>query len=272
MHRLKENIMPRMWLFNSLVILIVVFLAISWIVFTPPGLLGKADAIGYAVCHRIDARSFHIGDRQMPLCARCSGMFLGALIGLIYQASTRPHRAGMPHWSILVALFLLAASFAVDGLNSYVQLFPGAPSLYEPHNWSRLLTGSGMGLAVSGLLFPAFNQTVWREWYSTAAINNFGSLGIMVLITIILDLLILTENPFILYPVAMISTFSVVFLLTLVYTMVVLMVIRKENKFDHIRELIMPLIAGFGIALLQIIFLDLVRYFFTGTWDGFHLG
>jgi hypothetical protein len=49
---------------------IAVLLAGLWA--TPPGLLGKADAIGYAVCHRIDLRSFHLGDRQLPLCARCT--------------------------------------------------------------------------------------------------------------------------------------------------------------------------------------------------------
>ena len=38
--------------------------------FTPPGLLGKADALGYAVCHRIDERSFHIDGRYSShVCA-----------------------------------------------------------------------------------------------------------------------------------------------------------------------------------------------------------
>jgi hypothetical protein len=29
-----------------------------WFFIAPPGLLGKADAVGYAICHRIDERSF----------------------------------------------------------------------------------------------------------------------------------------------------------------------------------------------------------------------
>ena len=49
-----------------------------WLYITPPGLLGKADAVGYAICHRIDERSFHIDDRQLPLCARCTGEFNAA--------------------------------------------------------------------------------------------------------------------------------------------------------------------------------------------------
>ena len=54
-----------------------------WFYITPPGLLGKADAIGYAICHRIGERSFQIGDRQLPLCARCTGEFYAAGISLL---------------------------------------------------------------------------------------------------------------------------------------------------------------------------------------------
>ena len=59
-------------------------LLIVWWSHTPDGLLGKADAIGYAVCHRIDVRSFHLGDRQIPVCARCTGQYLGAVAGLLF--------------------------------------------------------------------------------------------------------------------------------------------------------------------------------------------
>ncbi len=62
-----------------------IVLLFGWLLNTPSGLFGKAGAIGYSFCHRIDARSFHIGDIQFPLCARCSGMYLGALLALIFQ-------------------------------------------------------------------------------------------------------------------------------------------------------------------------------------------
>ena len=77
-YQVKES--EQSW-FNSLrwrIIGIVVFLVAitGWMVFAgeAEGILGHADEIGYAVCHQIDLRSFHIGDRPLPLCARCSGM------------------------------------------------------------------------------------------------------------------------------------------------------------------------------------------------------
>ena len=102
-----------------------------WLVETPAGLLGKMDAIGYAVCHRIEARSFHLGDRALPLCARCSGMYLGALLGILYQLPLRP-RAGLPTRKVSFVLLVFLVAFAVDGINSYVHFFPQFPSLYNP--------------------------------------------------------------------------------------------------------------------------------------------
>ena len=67
-----------------------------WLMGTPSGLLGKADAIGYAVCHRIDLRSFHLGERTLPLCSRCSGMYLGVLLAFTYFAILRKKAALFP--------------------------------------------------------------------------------------------------------------------------------------------------------------------------------
>jgi len=257
---------------KGLVILAVGLLLVGWLFKTPEGLLGKADAVGYAVCHRIDGRSFHLGERQIPLCARCSGMYLGAMLGLAYQAVLSRRRAGMPHWSVWAAFGLLVGAFGVDGVNSYLHLFPGAPSLYEPQNWLRLLTGTGMGLVIAGALFPSFNQTVWSKWNRAPAIASLRSLGVLILLGLLLDAIVLTENPLVLYPLALVSAAGVIVLLTMVYSMVWLMIFRAENSFERWIQLLFPLLAGFGTALAQIVLLDFVRYLFTGTWDGFHLG
>lgn len=264
--------LPGKWL----IFIAVGILLLGWLINTPPGLLGKADAIGYAVCHRIDVRSFHLGshpgDRQLPLCARCSGMYLGAMLGLTYQAVYSRRRAGMPPWQIWVVFGLFVIAFAVDGSNSYLHLFPGAPSLYEPQNSFRLFTGTGMGLAIAGAIFPAFNQTVWENWDKTPAISGLRSLGPLLVLAIALDWMVLIENPMVLYPLALISATGVLVLLTIVYTMMWLMILRMENRFQRFSHLWLPLLGGFGMALLQIVVLDLARYALTGTWDGFHLG
>ena len=35
-------------------------------------------AIGHVVCHQLPARSFHLWGAQLPVCARCTGIYAGA--------------------------------------------------------------------------------------------------------------------------------------------------------------------------------------------------
>jgi len=260
-----------------LLLKVIIFGAIAallfvWLSVTPKGLLGKADAIAYAVCHRIAVRSFYLGDRQFPLCARCTGMYLGAMLGLAYQSVRSRRRAGMPHWSVWVLFALLAGAFGVDGVNSFLHLFPGAPSAYEPQNYLRLLTGTGMGLVIAGVLFPAYNQTIWKDWKSEPAAPSLLYILPLILLALFMDGIVLMGNPLLLYPLALTSAAGVLILLSMVYAMVWLILLKAENRFLRWPQLVIPLAGGFGIALLQIALLDLLRLALTGTWDGFHLG
>jgi uncharacterized integral membrane protein len=194
------------------------------------------------------------------------------MLGLVYQLFGGRRRAGSPPKKVLFLLGALALAFAIDGLNSYLHFFPNAPHLYQPQNWSRLLTGTGMGLVIAAALFPAFNQAVWRSRDNRPALGNIFSLGVLIILALLLDILILTENPQVLYPLSLVSAAGVIILLMIVYGLILLVAFRAEQRYDHLYQLWLPLTAGFGMAILQIAVLDLIRYLFTGTWEGFHLG
>ena len=251
----------------------------AWFYIAPPGLLGKADAIGYAICHRIDERSFQIGDRQLPLCARCTGEFNAAAISLIFFAFVSGRRSGMPGWKLGAPLLLFFIAFGIDGSNSYLYLLKqtsnGAldsiPNLYTPNNTLRLLTGSGMGIALASILFPAFNQTVWQSTNPERALD-WKKLGALIGILLLVDLLILTDNHIILYIVSILSVLGVLALLITVFSMAWLMVMRQENSFNRLGEMWMPFLAGTTLALLMITAIDLLRLQLTGTWGGIPLG
>ena len=253
---------------------------LGWLWIVPPGILGKADALGYAVCHRLDERSFHFADgRELPLCARCSGMYFGAMVGLTFQMFFSRRKGGMPTKRIILPLLLLGLAFAVDGTNSYVFLMktisPGRldfiPTLYTPNNILRLLTGSGAGLGIAIALFPSFNQTVWKNWDPSPALGSLKHLTVLMAIMLGLDLLILSDSDIILYPVAIISAGGVLLLLTMVYQVMWVMLTRQENTFIAFRDTWLPALAGLTIALLQITTTDLFRWWLTGTWGGFPL-
>ncbi len=252
----------------------------GWLINTPPGLLGKADAIGYAVCHRISERSFHIGSIQLPLCARCSGMYLGAVTGLVFQSIIGWKRIKIPHWSILALLAIFVAAFGIDGSNSYLYLLkqispgilPNIPNLYIPNNTLRLLTGSGMGMGMGIMLFAAFNQTAWSDGVEKPAISGWKWFGVLLAIQLVFDLLVLTESPIILYPLAIISSLGVWLLLSMVYSMVWVMIMGQDNRFTKLRQLWLPVLAGLTIAMIQTAAVDALRFWLTGTWGAFPLG
>ena len=250
-----------------------------WFSFTPPGLLGKADAIGYAICHRIDERSFQIGDRQLPLCARCTGEFYAAGVSLLFFALVSPRKSGMPGWKLGAPLLFFLAAFGIDGTNSFLYLFKqtagGAldhiPNLYMPNNTLRLLTGSGMGIALASILYPAFNQSAWKEADPARALS-WKKLGILTGIILLMNLAVLTESPIILYPVAILSVLGVLALLVLVFSMVWILIMRQENEFASLKQMWMPFLAGTTLAFLMISAIDLLRLQLTGTWGAFPLG
>ncbi|MEW6568047.1 MAG: DUF2085 domain-containing protein [Chloroflexota bacterium] len=243
-----------------------------WLSLVPSGLLGKADAIAYAVCHRIDLRSFHLGDRALPLCARCTGMYCGALLSLFYYAGRGRNRsASFPRWPLLIPLGLFAAAWAVDGLNSYLQLLPGLPYLYPASNPLRLVTGTLMGLTLGTLVYTGFNQTAWHEAIPEPALRSASDLGLLLLLAGLVDGGVLSENPLLLYPLALVSSFGVLLLLTLIYAMVLMMLLRRENAGHVWADLLSPLAGGATLAIAQIAALDWARLALTGTWAGFSL-
>jgi uncharacterized membrane protein len=248
----------------------------AWMYLSPEGALGKLDAIGYAVCHRIDARSFQIDDRQLPLCARCTGEFYAAGFALIFMAFVSGRRSKFPSRGIIAVLVLFFLAFAIDGSNSYLYLLKQTaqgsldkiPNLYIPNNTLRLFTGSGMGIALAAVLFPIINQTLWRELDNRPALE-WKSFGILVGSIIIINLLILTDSPIILYPIAYLSALGTLSLLVIVFTMLWIMIMRQDNTFENVRQLWLPLLAGFTLAMLMILSIDLLRLQLTGTWSGF---
>jgi len=250
-----------------------------WFYIAPPSLLGKADAVGYAICHRIDERSFHVFGRQLPLCARCTGEFYAAGITLLFLAIVSPKKSGMPGWKLGAPLIIFFLAFGIDGSNSYLYLIkqtsPGAlskiPNIYIPNNILRLFTGSGMGIALASVLYPAFSQSAWKD-YDPAPALDWKKLASLIGMIVIVDLLILTESPIILYPIAIISVLGILSLLGMVFSMVWVMIMRQENTFDKLTQMWMPFLAGATLAFLMITVIDLLRFRLTGTWGGFPLG
>jgi uncharacterized membrane protein len=125
-------------------------------------LISLAHWFGSAVCDQLPTHSYHFGGVVLPLCARCTGLYLGALLTIGFHAWRHPRASGLPRVWMLVALVLFFFAWAGDGVNSFLAAFPNLPHLYPPSNLLRLITGTLMGLTTGSFIYVMFNALVWR--------------------------------------------------------------------------------------------------------------
>lgn len=272
--RARVEALPRRWKIAGVTAVVLIIMAL-YSVTDPARLSGSApllgaDYAGYAVCHRITSRSFTIAGRQMPLCARCTGMYLGVALtfGALALAGRR-RWTQLPEWPILLALVGFVGLMGVDGVNSYTHFFPNFPHVYTPQNWLRLATGLGTGLMMGAILFPALAQTVWREQIARPSLTSFRELEGLVLLAGLTAVLVLSNQPAVLYVLALVSGAGVALTLTALNSMILLIVLRRDAQAHSWRDAAFPLFIGLILAITQIGAISVFRYNWTGTMTGF---
>lgn len=239
-------------------------LIVSGIVFytlaMPGDLKFKLDAAGFGICHQIHTHSFVIGGHQLPLCARCTGIYLGAIVGLVLLARLRSRSVRLPSGAMLPVLGLFFVAMVADGLNSTAQAI-GPAGLWDTNNITRIVTGALSGLSVSFFFFPMFNLSLWqREARNRESVldHPFQLLGYLfaagVAVAVVLD-----GGAWAYWPVALVSMAGAVALLTMANTMLVLMLARREARARTASQLVTPVLLGIAITLVMLTLLAVFR-------------
>ena len=228
------------------------------------GFLDILSLFGGGVCGQIPSHSLIIGGRQLPLCARCTGTYLGALLGFLRLAALRRWRAsGLPPTGVLTLLASFVVVWGIDGLNSVLSLLPNAPHLYEPHNLLRLITGTLNGLALSTIVFLIFNLVLWREADTEGVIRNGRELSYLLIPAALLIWIVQTRADYLLYPIATLSILGVLAMLTLINTMIVLIATRRESRAESWRDAVSPLLLGLLATFLELSALGWLHFSLT---------
>jgi uncharacterized membrane protein len=255
---------------------------------TPGGLLRKTDYIAAAVCHRRLSHSFEVAGRQLPLCQRCTGTFPGALTGILVHLGLwrRRRSIAFPKWPFLLILILFAALWGLDGVNSttsdgqfhwllrsFISRPAGVGLLgYAPQPWLRLLSGTLMGMSMSVILVPAFNQSMWADGEETRTLRSWREIGQLLAIELAMASLItlLEALPYRggLYAISIYSALAVLAMFTLLGAMMFVLLTRRDVGLRGWRDAWIPLIWGIVFAALVIAVMDGARLWLTGTIDG----
>lgn len=215
--------------------------------------------LGGGICHQLAERSLQCGGVALPLCARCTGTFLGALVGLVALVWRHPRSTRLPRLGILVLLGIFLITWAADGLNSYLWLFPAAPHLYEPSNTFRLVTGSLEGLALVTLIWPFVSATVWRFPLAEPVMQARELACILLTIGLIVALVLL-NLPGILLATTLFSMAGLLSLLALVNALVLFVLLQRESTLEHRRQFLLYLAAGLLPTLIELLALSTLRH------------
>lgn len=108
-------------------------------------------AIGAVVCHQIPERSFFVDGQQLPVCARCTGLYASAAAGLLGWLAFKTARGwrpfAVPPRTALTVLAVAAVPTALSVLSGTVGLVDGT-------NISRAVLAIPLG-ATAGAIVAA---------------------------------------------------------------------------------------------------------------------
>ena len=94
--------------------------------------------LGSIVCHQLPMRSFHLWGVAMPVCARCTGIYIGAATAAIASPLAPTLRDRSARRMLILAAIPTIATLIYEWTAGVM-----------PANWIRALAGVPIGAAVS---------------------------------------------------------------------------------------------------------------------------
>ena len=107
-----------------------------------PALTLAVYRAGALVCHQRPERSFHLAGVQLPVCARCFGLYLAGAAGLsLGWVGRRPFSARRARMLLAMAAVPIATTVALEWLGAI-----------ETSNLQRMVTGLPLGFVAGRVI------------------------------------------------------------------------------------------------------------------------
>ncbi len=244
--------MRRVWILTVWGAAVGTFLAAPW------PLRDKLFAVVSGICPQRPAHSLFLEGMQLPLEARMTGIFGGALITCVYLLVTgRRATTSAPAVGVLVVLVLFVAAMGADGFNATLYDL-GLPHLYAPDNRLRLITGLLAGLSIGAFAAVLLRYTIGRNGAPQPALTSWPELAGAVIMLVPVYAATTGGWAPLYYPLAIVIALSVPFLFTVFNLMVVFGGFRRDGRVAAGAGI--PLTVAFLMAVTELAGLALVRW------------
>jgi uncharacterized membrane protein len=112
-------------------------------------LIALAYAAGSVICHQLPERSFFLDGRQLPVCARCTGLYLGGAAGFLGWMFAKSAR-GWP--SIAVPPRAALTVVAAAAIPTAISYFTGVTGVWDGSNVTRAMLAVPLGVAAGAVV------------------------------------------------------------------------------------------------------------------------
>lgn len=107
-----------------------------------------AYGVGRLICHQLPDRSFFLDGQQLPVCARCTGLYVSGVAGVLGWAMFKTARGWRACELQPRAALALVAGAALPTAISYVT---GVTGVWDGSNLTRALLAVPLGVAAGAV-------------------------------------------------------------------------------------------------------------------------
>ncbi len=221
-----------------------------------PVLLKILNFLGGGLCHQQDPRSFGFNGLHMPLCSRCTGIYVGFIFSLVVIILIERRVKGeFP--SVKTVVFTLAAILLM-GLDAAVS----ALKFFDSNNYIRFITGFLAGWFIALILLQLKNILMWGKLVRVPYLNNKRSFIVWIFCSIGLIVTFMFSFERLLLFWGVISVIGMIIFVTLIVLILFFGVIRRlTNKINSWKYYILSFSAAFVLSIGILALLSTARQF-----------
>jgi uncharacterized membrane protein len=197
--------------------------------------------LGFGLCHQLPERSFFFGGLQWPVCARCTGIYLGLALALaaLFLAYRGAQHRGAPSWPFWVFFGLALLAMAYDGFSSYLGWRPTT-------NLLRLVTGIAVGGSLAVIIYTMLVGTLAKKSTNETILAAVKPTTYFAVSLLLVFPLVYAAGPVLGPVLAAMDALAII----LTFTLLALIIIGLFKRFDRSVSTWRDLAVPSGLALL----------------------
>lgn len=201
--------------------------------------------MGRSVCHQLPERSFFIQNNQFPLCARCTGIYIGMLLGLLYLLIRKRDKGNRPPAiKQLIVMVICWIPMMVDGVTSYV-------GVRDTNNLIRFITGLFFGVFIPVFIILLRNFDAKRN-NNIPIIHNSRDMVYMIFILLFAIILLKINHIIIWWLIAPSSVMTILFIYIQVFYIIIKQLFSSiKKKYAYFFAFLFSSIIMSGLSIIN---------------------